>query len=68
MNSCRMDKFRDLVYGLPERSSDFGPKRLIGMLFMLSLHCMSKEASKRPRLDWIQIILKDSISYLEGLY
>lgn len=35
---------------------------------MLSLHCMSKEASKRPRLDWIQIILKDSISYLEGLY
>lgn len=68
VNSCQMDKFRDLMLGLPERSSDFGPKRLIDLLFTLSLRCMSKEAAERPKLEWVQIILKESISHIEGLY
>lgn len=68
VNSCQMERFSDLVLGLPERSCDFGPRRLIGLLLTLSLQCMNKAPAERPKLDWVQVVLKESIAYLEALY
>jgi hypothetical protein len=53
---------------LPEKSSIFGPSCLMENLCLLSLKCLDKVAENRPSLDWISIILKESILYLESMY
>ena len=63
-------KYQNLTYKTKVTSENvvrFGPKQLMKLLRSLALQCIHPDPSQRPTYEWIVIILKKSIDYLNDL-
>jgi hypothetical protein len=47
---------------------EYGPVKLMEVLGNICLRCSSLDPKKRLYLDWITIILKESIHYLNNVF
>ena len=51
-----------------ENMPDYGPKRLMKLLRLLVLKCCEHNPENRPHFEWIIVILREALQYIEKSY